>query len=769
MEPEKPPLAWGIGSSPFNSDAWDKVTGGAQYVDDLRFKGMLHCALLFSPHAHARIVSIDDTEARNAPGVYAVVHCFNTPAVLYNSAIRFHTDDNPADMPVTERVFDQEVKFIGDRVAAVAADTRELARKAVELLKVVYEPLPAVITLDEAIKPEAIQASPFGLGTGNVCGGWVAYGSDSESEVLSQIAQSPRHCVSQFRTSRVHHGYLEPVAHVAQYSRADGLTVWTSSQSVFSFRDVLCGILGLPQSQVRVVKTVSGGAFGGKLEVMHEPVVALLAMRTLHPVKIRLDRKEVFSSTRSRHEAIITISSGFDSEGTLQAQHVLSYLNTGAYASSGPNTVGAQSGKTFVQYDVRHMFYRGAPFYTNTPIAGAMRGYGCPQLMVSREVHMDRIARELGMDPVEFRMKNILRPHVLNCLGKPMHNTLGYECLRTGAQLFGWTDRFQRVHMAKDQRIQVGIGVGTAVHGSGWYGVYQDLTSMTMLMNNDGSLQVLTGIHDLGTGSRTILAQIVGETLSLPLDHIKVMEADTAVTPLDLGAQGSRSTYIGGNCARECALLIKEQLADQASQMLGCSRAHLVFETLGITDGETGRKVSFAGIVDSAQKGRHGPQRQIAATHSYASRMNVYSCSAVFVEVSVDTQEGTVHVDEILSVHSSGRIINPALCEGQVHGGIQMGLGYALSEEMVLDPATGAVLNPTFRNYRMFRADQMPSIKVHFIEDPEASGPYGAKGIGECATDGVAGAVVNAVSNALGGVGITQIPMVPSYVKSLVS
>jgi len=758
-----------VGTSPYNRESWDKVMGATQYIDDLRFKGMLYSALLFSPHAHAHIVSIDASEALALEGVHAIIHCFNTPDTLYNSAIRFYSDTNTADMPCTERVFNREVQFVGDRVAAVAADSEAVAREAIKHIKVEYELLPSVLTLEEAVASNATQASPFGVDGSNLCGDWVAYGSEGEEAVLEKVKQSPLQEVSTFRTSRVHHGYMEPVAHVAQYSPSKKLTIWTSSQSVFSFRDVLSQILGLPQNAVRVIKTVSGGAFGGKLEVMHEPVVALLSMQTMRPVKIRLNRKEVFLSTRTRHEARITLTSGYTPQGKLIAQHVYSLLNTGAYAGSGPNTVGAQSGKTFVQYGAEAMFYRGGCFYTNSVIAGAMRGYGCPQIMVSREVHMEGIARKLSLDPVQFRLNNLLAPDSTNCMGKPTHQGLGIECLQEGAKTFCWDERRAQASVKSNEKVRYGVGVGTAVHGSGWYPVYQDMTSVTMMMNNDGSLQILTGIHDLGTGAKTVLSQIASETLHIPLDCIDIVEADTAVTPLDLGAQASRSTYIGGNCVLECANIIKEQLLLEAAQITGVATQNLCLGTSEFIEQVSGKKVSFPTIIDSAQKGLHGKQRQIAAVHSYASHTSVYSYSAVFVEVAISVDTGSVRVEDILCVHNSGTIINPALCEGQVHGGVQMGLGYALSEEMVVDTQTGNIKNPSFKNYQMFRAPQMPKITVKFIQGAEPSGPYGAKGIGECATDGVAGAVVNAISHALGGATIDHIPVNTSYVQELLS
>ena len=754
-----------VGKGMPNRESEAKATGDIQYIDDIRLPNMLHGKILFSPYAHAEIVDIDTSEAEKLPGVRAVVHAGNSPRHLYNSAARFYLDTSKSDMPQTEYIFDSTVRFVGDRIAAVAADDPFIAAQAVKLIKVTYKQLPSSITLEQAIDSDSPQANPFGVEGTNVCGGYLAYGSCPEEEVLKAVYDSDHQFETTFRTSRVHHGYMEPVCHIAHYTRDGKLTVWTSSQNVFCFRDVLSTALNMPQNAIRVIKTVCGGAFGGKLEIMHEPVAALLSMKTRRPVKIRLDRRETFASSRSRHEGILTVKSGVSSDGTVTAQHVASQLNTGAYAGSGPNTVGAQSGKTFILYRAPKMFYRGASFYTNSPIAGAMRGYGCPQITVTREVHIDRIARSLAIDPTDFRLKNCIRAYENNCMGNNMHNALVSECIEKGRTSFSWFTRRAEAEKTHGQNIRRGVGMDIAVHGNGWYPVYQDFTSISIRMNNDGSASLLTGTHDLGTGSKTILAQIAAEVLSISPELIDVYEADTATTPLDLGAQASRTTYIGGNAAILAARDVRDQLLHEASSMLGVPA-----EELKLQDGyavhreRPEMRCTYTQIIGSAQSGIHGPQREIAALRTFESKDSIDSYAAVFCEVDVDISTGMITPREILAVHNSGTVINPMLFEGQVHGGIHMGLGYALSEEMEIDAKTGKVSNPTFRKYRMFTADQMPRISVELVESPEEAGPFGAKSIGECATDGVAGAVVNAVSHALGGADLDRIPLTPSYI-----
>jgi CO/xanthine dehydrogenase Mo-binding subunit len=748
-----------------NREAAVKATGEAIFVDDMALPGMLHAALLLSPHAHARILSVDTSQAERLPGVRAIVHVFNAPHNVYNSAMRFYGDNDPFSMPETEYVFDHVVRFVGDRVAAVAADSADSAREAVKLIKVVYEPLPAVFDELAAFEPGAPQANPNGLAGTNICGGRLAYGSHPEAAVQEAIETSERVFEDTFRTSRVHHGYLEPVCHIASYTRDGKLTVYTPSQNVFCFRDVIAQALGLPHSRVRVIKGLVGGAFGGKLEVMHEPVVALLSMRTFRPVKLRLDRREVFLATRSRHPGVLTVRTGVDSAGKMRGQTIRSVLNTGAYAGSGPNAVGAQSGKTFILYNAPYMFYDGVAVYTNTPPAGAMRGYGCPQLMLARETHIDRICRAMGFDPVQFRLANVLQPHQQTCMGANIHNARIADCLRVGAEAFQWARRRSAAEATRGERLRRGVGVALAVHGNGWWPVYQDLSTITIRLHDDGTAVLLTGTHDLGTGSRTVLAQIAAEVLTIRPELIEVVEADTDVTPFDLGAQASRTTYIAGNATIMAARSLRGQILDEAARMVKTEADAL--DLLGgavVLRRDGSRLLSIAQVVSSAQRGASGaPQRDLLATESFESLDSIDSYVADFCEVEADTETGRVRVLDFLAVHNSGRVINPMLFEGQVHGGIHMGLGYALSEEMLIDPQTGALTNPHLKKYHMLSASEMPPIRVLTVEDPEDAGPFGAKSIGECATDAVAPAVVNAVNHAL-DLELRQVPLTPERV-----
>jgi CO/xanthine dehydrogenase Mo-binding subunit len=396
-----------------------------------------------------------------------------------------------------------------------------------------------------------------------------------------------------------------------------------------------------------------------------------------------------------------------------------------------------------------------------------MRGYGCPQITITRETHTDQIARALGMDPVQFRLRNVVRPHEKNCMGNNLHSAQIGQCILEGVRAFNWEGRRSAAERTRKERFRRGVGMDIAVHGNGWYPVYQDLTTITLKFNNDGSATLLTGTHDLGTGSRTILAQIAAEILGIAPEDIEVVEADTDTTPLDLGAQASRTTYMGGNAAILAAKDLRDLLLGEASLTLGIPVQQLDLSGGRAIDREhPDHGASYVELIGSLQAGKHGPQRELIATRTFESKDSVDSYVAVFCEVEVDCESGAIKPLSLMSVHNSGKVINPLLFEGQVHGGMHMGLGYALSEDMRIDPETGKVENPTFKGYRMFKAADMPEVQVLTVEDPEIAGPFGAKSIGECATDGIAGAVVNAVSHALGGAWLDRIPLTPDYVLS---
>ena len=721
----------GVGAAIPVYDAVAKVTGRLQYVGDMKAPGMVYGRILFSPHAHAHIRAIDCGKALALPGVLAVATCFNTPQVKYNSALRFERHGIPAD----ELIFSPVVRFVGDRVAAVAATSPKIAARALSLLDVDYEVLPAVFDPEEALAEDAPKIQP---------GGNLVAEIRAETGDLDQgLAGSDYVFTDKYYTPRPSHIALEPHTCIADVSRDGPLTVWSATQNIFAFRVLLSGIFSLPMHKVRVVKPPVGGAFGGKLEMTIEPVAAALAMMCRRPVKVELNRREVFFATRTRHAAVVEIKTGVNRDGFIQAQDIKVITNTGAYTSSALNVLGAMIDKAFKQYRIPGMRCQGYPVLTNTPVAGAMRGYGSPQLILAREVHLDRVARELKLDPVELRRRNLVRPGDPNPRsGATLGDCYPLECMELGAREFGW-DTWRRPILPPHKKRGIGMAVG--VHGNGVYGVHADITGVTITMNEDGTGILFTGAHDLGQGVITILLQIACEVLGMKQQDWSVIEADTAYVPWDLGMYASRGTWVIGQAVKRCAEIIAAQVKEKAAQLLNAD-----LEKLNLSGGRVnapdGSSVSLRDVVWEIQQ-KDG--RELIASYSHRSTFNPTSYGADFAEVEVDLEQKTVKVMRFVAVHDVGRAINPLLVEGQIEGGIQMGIGYALSEDLKLD-AAGKVVNASFKKYVTPKAADMPTLKVMLVENGERQGPYGAKSIGECATIPVAPAVANAVADALG-------------------
>lgn len=732
-------------------DAALKVSGQLKYTADLFFPGMLYGKMLFSPHAHARIKKIDTSKAEALPGVRAVASCLNGPKAVYNSAQRFIDHK----IPDTEVVFSDIVRFVGDRVAAIAADDLATAAQAVKLIEVEYEVLPAVFDVEEALKPDAPQIHAGGNKVGEVL---VEAGNVEEAWKCADHIFTDKYFLP-----AVSHVAIEPHAAVANYDAAGKLTVWCATQNAFNYRVLLGKIFDLSLNKVRVIRPAIGGAFGGKLEMTIEPVAALLAKLTGRHVKIELTRKEVFLSTRTRNSAVVDVKTGVKNDGTLIAHEMKVTTNTGAYASSALNVVGAMSHKIFRMYRMPHVRFRGIPVYTNLPIAGAMRGYGSPQAFYAQQVHFNRIAQALHLDFVKFQLKNLVEPDSYEPIhGRPMGNPRPMDCVAKGAAAFGWFEKALSRDMGSKKR---GIGMAVGCHGNGCFGVHRDYTALILKMNEDGSAVLYTGTHDMGNGTVTAETQIVGEVLGLAPDRIECIEADTDTVPWNLGDYASRGIHVSGNAAKKVAENIKNQLIRVAEKMLGAPGEELALKNgfvVSVKNPEI--KAGLGDVIVFAQKEE---QRDIIAAESFSAAFAPYSYGAHFAEVEVDGETGKVRVLDYVAVHDVGKAINPMYTEGQAEGGIQMGIGYALSEELIYDEK-GKMTCAHLKKYRMVKASQMPKTRVILIEEGEKSGPFGAKSIGECATVPSAPAVVNAVCNAL-HIHPAQFPLTPERIIDLMT
>ncbi|HZK29223.1 MAG TPA: molybdopterin cofactor-binding domain-containing protein [Clostridia bacterium] len=726
-----------IGQSFPIRDAVLKVKGELQYVGDMTVARMLHAKVLFSPKPHARIIDIDTSEAEKLPGVRAVVTHKNTPTVRYNSCgedIKIFHD---------QRIFDDKVRFVGDRVAAVAADSERIAEQAIRLIKVTYEDLPFYTDPRQASKPEAIAIHP----DGNLLQEVTMQAGDPDKA----FAEADYVFTNTYHVPPIHHGAIEPHAALAVPDARGKVTIYTPTQDVFGVRKNLCRIFNLPMSRVRVVSPAMGGGFGGKIDAVLEPVVMALAIAAGRPVRLVLKRSEMIPSTRTRHEMYLTATTGFNEDGTIVGHELDIISNSGAYAAGAMSVVWALGGRIFKNFRTPHIRFHGLPVYTNSPVGGAMRGYGSPQRCFAQQRQLNTIARKLGISMIDLQLKNLVTLTSVDPRdGQPHGEARPIDCVAIGAETFDWNARWEKQETDRknnSETVRRGIGMAVAVHGNGLFGIMPDTNGVILKMNEDGTVHMLTGASDMGNGVVSVQAQFVAEILGLSLDEIETIQADTDVTLWDLGDYSSRGTFVCGQAAIKAAKAVREEVLFYASEMLELDAHQLTLKESAVVFREDDdKRVTLAQV---AQYAHDHHETDICHARTFASDALALSYAAHFCEVEVNTQTGRCRVTDYLAVHDLGRAINPMGVEGQIEGAIQMGLGYALSETLDVDPETGKSRNITLRKYHMPTATQMPSIRILTVGLPEESGPFGAKSVGECSTVPVAPAIANAISNAL--------------------
>ncbi len=733
-----------VGKGLTRVDGLRKATAQVTYGVDFKLPGMLYGKLLRSPYPHARIVSIDTSQAEAVPGVKAVVTGADSPEGLFGSRIN--------DQPPLAR---EKVRYIGEPVAAVAAIDEATAERALDLIQVEYEELPAVFDPREAMKPDAplihenlgsYQFSPIIChpvpGT-NI----LSYMKIRHGNVEEAFAQSDYIFEDSFTTQAQQHCCLEPHAAVGQVSIDGKATVWTSTQGPYKVRTESASALSMPPSRVRVIATQVGGGFGGKGRAKLEPHCVLLARKSKRPVKIVLTRNEVFTATSSRHPSVIKIKTGVKADGTILAREVEVILDGGAYSESGEIVCWEIAQGAAGPYAIPNVKVDAYAVYTNKLPAGPMRGFGWPQIMWSSESQIDIIADKLGIDPLEMRLKNALEEGSISATGEVMHSVGLKECLQRAADAIGWDEK---------RPPNRGRGIGCLTKMS----VPFLPSSAFVKINEDGRVGLLTSAVDIGQGSDTALAQICAEVLGVSLSDIEIAVPDTDSTPPDMGVIASRITFHVGNAVHLAASDARSQLLAVAADMLEASA-----EDLDISDGRVfvrgsaERAISLAQVSTTAFFQKGGP---ILGRGSFLDDDLVptdpdtgqspkpcpywkYGASAVEVEVDPDT--GVVKLLKAVSAHDCGRAINPVLVNAQIEGGAATGLAFALWEEMVFDE--GRVTNASFMDYRIPSTVEVPDIQPIIVEAPHKSGPFGAKGAGEASTIGIAGAVGNAVYDAV--------------------
>ena len=737
-----------IGVSLPRRDLPEKLTGEARYTADIRLPGMLHGAILRSPYAHARILAVDASQAAGLPGVYAVLTPFDAPSGRV-----------APDMPI----LDTKARFVGDEVAAVAAEDEDTARQALRLIEVTYEPLPFVTDPVEAMNPGAPRVHD---GSNLVGGKPVAL---ERGNVEEGFTQADRIFEDEFATQSHSGAALEPRAAVAAWED-ERLTVWKSSRGIHADRLSLSLSLGIPREDVRVVGPHMGAGYGNKDETRLAAVTAILARRAGRPVKIELSREEEFVAGRHRHATTTRLKVGVRHDGTITAVHATTIMDTGAYLSSGPGVIRRAGQGALYLYRCANARYDGYLVHTNQPSAGSYRALGAPQGHFALESLMDRVAEELGIDPLDFRLKNHVGPEgqpgervtppteVVDTQpvegGVPFSSNGLRECLEKGASAIGWRER-RTTPPDAPAGVRRGMGMSMFVYRGGPGG----RSIARMSLEPDGSVTLTTGVMDVGEGSLTVLPQVAAEALGVPYDLVSVVSGDTRLTPEAPITAGSTATFSGGLAAKRAAERLRSRIVEAAAAQLRSAPEDFDIVDGVVVDG-TGQRMTLAQVA-----GLH-PRRQLrveASVDPGSREFVVNSFGAHFAEVEVDTDTGAVSVLRFVAAHDSGRILNPNMAVNQVEGGVSQMLGFTLSEQMITDARNGVTLNASFLEHKSPTILDSPPIEVIFADVVDPVGPFGAKALGEPPSVGVAPAIANAIYDAI-GVRVRELPITPDVI-----
>ena len=733
-----------------------KVLGRAVYAGDIKLAGMLHGKVLRSPYPHARIVSVDTSAARALPGVKAVVTGEDSPAALWG----VHHKERPT---LAKGV----VRFAGEEVAAVAAVTEEIARDALDLIRVEYEELPAILTPDEALDEEAPGVHP---GRDNVAHEIrFERGSVDEGFALADLIHE-----ATYTTHAQYPGYLEPMATVARIDEYGRLEVWTSTQSVFLARARLASALELPASRVRVLQTTVGGGFGGKMiEDANNLIAGLLALKTGRPVRLVNNRLEDFLAAPSSVPERITLRLGMTKDGLIVAKDVRIVADCGAYCGLAPEVMHVTAMRSDNMHRLQHVRSHATMVYTHTPPHGAFRGFGGTQMLFALNSHIHTMAEQLGLDPVEIHRRNAIGRGETSIHGWQIGSTGLLECIDQCTQAVGWAAKRQRSSRDKGGIRRRGVGLAAAMHVSGNRTIGNwDGSTLVVKINEDGRVVLHTSEADMGQGAMTMLAQIVAHELDLPIGHVHVAMPDTEHAPFNIGSLASRVTIVAGNAAIVAARAAKAKLVALAAEMLQSTPEALAIGggALYVKDQPERRKT----IAEVARQHiwRHGgegiqvsgswdAQTQMHDDKVYGNIAPAYSFAAQAVEVEVDTETGQVTVLQSYVSDDCGKALNPLAVHGQSNGAAAQAIGWTLYEQLHLEG--GRITNGNFADYSMPTADALPLLQSGIVESDDPNGPYGAKGASETAILPGAPAIANAVYDAV-GVRITDLPITPEKV-----
>jgi xanthine dehydrogenase molybdenum-binding subunit len=742
-----------IGKGAPKRDGPEKVTGRTRYLHDLALPRMAHGKILRARHPHARIVRVDAARARALPGVLAVITAED---------VEQHPFGFARDHPALKR---GTVRCIRDEVAAVAAETPEIAEAALDLIRVDWEELPAVFDPVAALAegaPRVHEDRPTNLTE-------LRYQFE-HGDVDRAFAGAAAVVEGEYRLNFVTPACLGTMVAIADWDPAGTLTMWTTTQVPFVYQRALGEALGIGGDRIRVLQPPVGGNFGRGLDLYPIDVIAaLLARRVRRPVKIEFERLEEFLACPTREPCTIRLRTAAAADGRLLARDCHVTIDSGAYVSWGSTTPYVMLSTVAGLYRCPAVRFDTTIAYTNNPYSGSMRGYGNLESTFAVESQMDELADRLGLDRLELRRRNATRPGDTHPQGFQITSCAMRECLDAVA------DEIRRAPPPVPPGWRRGVGFAGMFHVGGGARIYRsDGCGAIVKVDDFGRVSLLTGATEIGQGSETVLAMIVAETLGVPLERVDVVNSDTAVKPWDVGTHASRTTFVAGNAARLAAERVRAQLLALAAEALEAPP-----EALALADGavfvraEPGRRLPYERVVRAGHYREGGRTLVAEAFYDPPTSMldkdlrgNVsaaYGFAAQAVLLDVEEATGRIRVRRVVSAHDVGRALNPPAAEGQVHGGVHMGLGYALSERLHVE--RGHVLTGSFMDYAILRAADMPEIVVRFVESVDAEGPFGAKGLGESGTIPVAAAVANAVKDAI-GVRFTELPITPDAVRA---
>ena len=744
-----------IGKSVPRTDAWDKVIGRAVYTDDMKLPNMLHGKLLRSPHAHARVLNVNIEKALKLPGVKAIMTGKDILPIKYG-IVPFAQDEYGLAI--------DKVRYVGDEVAAVAAVDLDTAEVAIELIEVEYELLPAVFTIEDALKPGAPDIHDGPKVKNNVS---IQYRKEF-GNIEQGFAEAYHIREDVFRTHGQYHAPMEPHAAIAMYEPSGKLTIWSSTQIPYFLRHNLASTLGIAEDRVRVIKPAVGGGFGVKIDMYSKDFcAAFLSMKTGRPVKFLYDREEAQTCVRGRHPAILKVRTGVFQDGRISSQHIDLTVDGGAYNSTAPLIITLSGYFGMIPYHLPNLVLDAKHVYTNKQANGAMRGHGVPQMRFAIESQVDMLAADLGMDPLEFRLINALEAGCDHPAQMTLRSCGFKESLVKAAEAIGWKEK-------RNQGNNRGVGMG----GSGWASGVNNMSHIgggaVVKLEKTGGVSVLTGAADIGQGAESVIAQIVAEELGVSFEKVRVIAADTDICPLDSGTFGSGVTVRSGKAAQLAARDIKKTILQVVAKEIGADPEEMTIrEDYILHRGE--RKMQINKAVKLVQYadiqvpmiGR-GYYQLPAKEPTTLLRDNgdisgSYSFGTQACEVEVDPKTGRVTILKIVTADDAGRALNPDQVEGQIEGAVMTGVGHTLYEDPDFDMGNGQNRSVSFIDYKLPTAADAPSQAVIHVETNDPVGPFGAKECGEGATIYTAPAIVNAITDAI-GIRIMDLPITPEKI-----